>query len=319
MRRELGVAGVQMAPVPWDPAATQTKMEERVSQVVAAFPWVDLILFPELAPSAVAPFAGGAGHDYQERVAETIPGPTTRRFAALAARYRRWLVPGSLYEREGNRIYNTAVVLSPDGDVVARYRKLFPWRPYEHTVPGDSLCTFDIPGAGRLGLCICYDMWFPEVCRGLALGGAEVILHPSLTPTVDRPQEQVLARASAIANQAYVVDVNALAPAGGGQSIFVDPNGRDLQTAGQWESVLTEVLDLDLVASVRRTGTLGLNPVLKQLRDQMALARRILTNVDTSWMEQLGPLTVRRSVLTSGSAAATGPQGGNAHEGDPMA
>ncbi len=319
MRRELGVAAVQMAPVPWDPAATQTKMEERVAQVAATFPWVDLILFPELALSAVAPFAAGSERGYQERVAEPIPGPTTQRFADLAARYRRWLVPGSLYERDGNRIYNTSVVLSPEGNLVARYRKLFPWRPYEHTEPGDHLCTFDIPGAGRLGLCICYDLWFPEVCRGLALSGAEVILHPSLTHTVDRPQEQILARASAIANQAYVVDVNALAPVGGGLSIFVDPNGRDLQTAGQWETVLTEVLDLDLVASVRRTGTLGLSPMLKQLRDQMALVRRILTNVDTTWMEQLGPLAVRRSVVIPGRAADTGPQGGSAHEGDLMA
>lgn len=319
MRRELGIAGIQMAPVPWDPAATLERMAERVAQVAATFPWVDLILFPELAPSAVAPFAAGSERGYQERVAEPIPGPTSQRFADLAARYRLWLVPGSLYERDGDRIYNTSVVLSPEGNLVARYRKLFPWRPYEHTEPGDRLCTFDIPGAGRLGLCICYDLWFPEVCRGLALSGAEVILHPSLTHTVDRPQEQVVARASAIANQAYLIDVNALAPAGGGLSIFVGPNGRDLQTAGQWECVLTEVLDLDLVASVRCTGTLGLNHVLKQLRDQMDLARRITTDVDTSWMEQLGPLAVRRSVLTPGRAAVAGPQGGSAHEGDPVA
>jgi formamidase len=143
-------------------------------------------------------------------------------------------------------------------------------------------------------------MWFPEVCRGLALGGAEVLLHPSLTYTVDRVQEQLLARANAIFNQAYFIDVNGLTPAGGGLSIFVDPNGRDLQAAGQQESVITEVLDLDLVASVRRTGTLGLSPVLKQLRDQAALARSILEGIDTSWMEHLGPLVMRRSALEDG-------------------
>lgn len=294
MRRELGVAGIQMAPVAWDPAASQAKMAQRVEQVTDTFPWVDLILFPELMPTALAPFAPGAPSDFEAQAAEPIPGPTTQRFAALAARYHRWLVPGSLFEREGNDVYNTAVVFSPQGEMVARYRKLFPWRPYEQTTPGDHLCLFDVPGKGRIGLCICYDLWFPEVSRGLALRGAEVILHPSLTTTVDRPQEQILARATAIFNQAYFIDVNGLAPVGGGLSIFVDPNGRDLQTAGEHESIITEVLDLDLVATVRQSGTLGLSCLLKQFRDQAPLTKRLVAEADTAWMEGLGPLAMRR-------------------------
>ncbi len=295
MRRELGIAGIQMAPVAWDPVATQAKMALRIGQVTDTFPWVDLILFPELMPTGLAPFAPGAPSDFEAQAAETIPGPTTQRFAALAERYHRWLAPGSLFEREGSHVYNTAVVFSPHGEMVARYRKLFPWRPYEQTTPGDSLCTFDVPEKGRIGLTICYDLWFPEVSRGLALRGAEVILHPSMTSTVDRPQEQTLARATAIFNQAYFIDVNGLAPAGGGLSIFVDPNGRDLQTAGEHESIITEVLDLDLVASVRQIGTLGLNCLLKQYRDQETLARRLTAEADTAWLERLGPLSLGKA------------------------
>jgi formamidase len=295
MTRELGIAGIQMAPVAWDPVATQEKMAQRIEQVRDTFPWVDLILFPELMPSAVAPFAPGTPSDFESQVAEPIPGPTSKRFAALAARYRCWLVPGSLLEREGTNVYNTAVVFSPQGEMVARYRKLFPWRPYEQTVPGDCLCVFDVQGVAQMGLCICYDLWFPEVSRGLALRGAEVILHPSLTSTVDRPQEQILARATAIFNQAYLIDVNGLTPVGGGRSIFVDPNGRDLQTAGERESIITELLDLNLVTSVRHTGTLGLNCVLKQVRDQAPLIERLTAKTDMAWMESLGPLTMHRS------------------------
>jgi formamidase len=69
----------------------------------------------------------------------------------------RWLLPGTLYVRsaEGD-IYNTTVLLSPDGDVPASYRKMFPWRPYEVCRPGDRFVV-DIPERGRIGLSICYD------------------------------------------------------------------------------------------------------------------------------------------------------------------
>ncbi len=294
MGRVLGIAGVQMAPVPWDPAATERKMNEYIRMVTATFPSIDLILFPELAVNAVAPWAMEGTPTLPGTLAEPVPGPTTERLAEFAQRYHCWLVPGSMYERAGDQIYNTTPVFSPQGEMVTRYRKLFPWRPWETTTPGDRLGLFDIPQIGRIGICICYDLWFPEVCRGLALSGAEVILHPSLTSTVDRPAEQVLARANAIFNQAYFIDVNMLVPANGGMSIFVDPNGRDLQVAGEHECVLTEWLDLDLVTSVRRNGTLGLNALLKQWRDQQGLARVIGTQVDTAWLQELGPLTLRR-------------------------
>jgi formamidase len=112
---------------------------------------------------------------------------------------------------------------------------------------------------------ICYDGWFPEVARSLALRGAEMLLHPTLTSTPDREEELVLARANAIANQCYVLNVNASLDVGGGRSVAVDPEGRVLFEGGAGEEYLTEVLDLDRVRTVRARGTRGLNRLLWQL------------------------------------------------------
>lgn len=199
---------------------------------------------------------------------QPIPGPHTDRLCAIAARTGLWLVPGSLYERSGNSVYNTALALSPEGEIVARYRKMFPWYSYEAKASaGTEFCVFDIPSVGRSGPSICYDMWFPETVRALTWMGAEVILQPTLTTTSDRSLELVISQASAITNQCYFIDVNGVDPWGGGSSVLVDPDGRVLQTAGTGQAVLTELLDLDRVKRVREFGNLGLTQTLKQLRD----------------------------------------------------
>ncbi len=259
MSRLLGVGGVQLRVVPFDPEATWDRAARLVGQLTGTWRWIDLVLLPELSLHAVASFAAGTPRDWMERVAEPVPGPTTERLAALAKRRGVWLVPGSLYEREGDTVYNTAVVLGPDGELVASYRKLFPWTPHERVEPGREPCVLELPGTGTLGLCICYDIWFPEVARSLAMRGAEAILHPSLTTTWDRHLELVLARAAAIANQAYLLDVNGPGEVGGGRSVFVGPDGDVLHQAGAGEEVFARQIDLDQVQRTRSTGTLGLN------------------------------------------------------------
>ncbi|MFD0474100.1 carbon-nitrogen hydrolase family protein [Nonomuraea thailandensis] len=164
-------------------------------------------------------------------------------------------------------LYNTALILSPEGRLAASYRKVFPWRPYEPYRPGDRFVVADLPGFGRVGLAICYDAWFPEVARHLAWMGAEVIVNPVMTTTADREQELVLARANAIVNQVFVVGVNTAAPTGTGRSLVVDPEGRVRVTAGEAATVLTDVPDLDDVTRVRRHGTAGLNRVWSQFTD----------------------------------------------------
>lgn len=259
MTRVVGIAGIQLRPMPYDIEATWAKAERLIRQVKSAWPWVDLALLPELSLHAVAPFTSAPAADWMSDAAEQIPGPTTERAQQLARDLSIWLVPGSIYERAGDAVYNTAVVIDLAGELVGRYRKIFPWEPYERTDAGHEICVFSIPGVGAFGLCICYDMWFPEVCRELFWKGAEVILHPSLTSTWDRGLELVLAQANAVFNQVYFLDVNGANEVGGGRSIFVDPEGTVLYQAEAGEEVFARQIDLAVVDRVRSDGTLGLN------------------------------------------------------------
>ena len=268
MSRLFGIAGVQMSVVPWDVAATVQKMEEAVAQIEKNFPWVQMIVFHELAASGVAQFVDVPSQKQWSKIAEAIPGPLSSRFRELARKTKKWIVPGSMYESDGSAVYNTSLAISREGEIVAKYRKMFPWLPYEtETTPGNEFCVFDVPEVGRFGLCICYDAWFPEVIRSLAWMGAEVILHPTLTSTSDRAAELILNQANAIFNQCYIIDINGLGPWGGGRSMFVDPEGRILQQAGVHDMIMTELIDLDQVQKTREFGTLGLCQTWKQLRD----------------------------------------------------
>jgi formamidase len=262
--RLLSIAALQISPKVGDPEATLEDFEHRVKTLRETFNDLQLIVAPELHLAAV-----GGMFDEQPGAADglavDVPGPLTDRLARLAQATNLWLVPGSLYERaEGGGVHNTAVAISPEGALVSAYRKCFPWQPYEESVPGTRLVTFDVPDVGRVGLAICHDGAFPEVFRQLAWMGAEVVLQPTLTTTSDRDAELVLARANAIANQLYVVNLNAAGPTALGRSAVIDPEGLVRVQAGASEEVLTDVLDLDVVTRVRTFGSFGLNRLLDQ-------------------------------------------------------
>ena len=267
MSRIIGIAAAQVAPVPNDPEATFAKFAREVRTLAGLSPALDLFVFPEYYLTGMGSFGQPLPPGYLEGIAEEIPGPLTERLCKLAQQTGKWLIPGSIVERDGDNLHNTALAISPDGEVVARYRKMFPWMPYETSVPGTEHVVFDIPGVGRFGLAICYDGWVPEIMRTLAWMGAEVILQPTYTRTSDRAQELVLARANAITNQVYVVNPNIGALFGTGRSIITDPEGRVLAEGGTGEEFLTVFLDLDLVSATREHGTAGLNALWKQLRD----------------------------------------------------
>ncbi len=266
MSRALPIAVVQA--MPRSLASSVDAFASDVADLLAAFPQTHLAIYPEL-------HLHGADEDPRtknarlEESAEPLDGPRCRALGELAGDLGVWLVPGSVCERGSDGLlYNTAVVFSPDGELVASYRKIFPWRPYEPYQPGDRFVVFDMPGHGRLGLSICYDAWFPEVTRHLAWLGAEVVLNLVKTTTADRAQELVLARANAIVNQVFVVSVNCAGPVGMGQSLVVDPEGA-VRVAASSENpvVLTDVLDLDHVVRTRTYGTAGLNRMWDQFDD----------------------------------------------------
>ena len=261
--RSLFVAGLQTAGVPGDLAATFDEFERNVRSLDATFEGLQLVVAPELHLMALRPLLedDAAPHD----LAVDIPGELTERLGALARETELWLVPGSVYERAGEAVANTAVVLSPAGQLVASYRKCFPWQPYETTQPGTQTVCFDIDGVGRFGLAICHDGAFPEIFRSLAWQGAEAIFQVTLTGTSDRDAETVVARANAIVNQVAIVNVNAAAPVGNGRSLVVDPEGAVRYEAGVGEEVVTAVLDLDQVQRVRERGSFGINRLWEEM------------------------------------------------------
>jgi len=276
------IAGVQMQ-VP----AYHSNLEavlHRIDVVAGRFPWVDMMMFSELAL---------CGPVHNQPV--VLPGPEEAMLRAAAAKHKVWLVPGSIFERNGDgRLYNTCPIIDPQGDVVARYRKMFPFAPYEQGVAaGTEFCVFDVPDVGRFGVSICYDIWFPETTRTLTAMGAEVLLHPVLTGTIDRDVELSIARATAAQFQTYVFDVNGLGAGGVGRSCVIDPAGTVLYQGGAGDEIIPLEIDLDRVRSQRDRGINNLGQPLKSFRDR-AVDFQVYDRSSglDAYLDTLGPLAM---------------------------
>ena len=253
MSRLLGIGVCQMKTYAGKIQTNLDTLAEHVRTIKFYSPWVKLICAPEL----IIP-----GMSLMEETAQTIPGQITEFCADLARQYRVYLVPGSIYEKAGGKIFNTAPVFNPQGELVTSYRKMYPWRPHEKTDSGNQTVTFEIEGVGTVGLCICYDLWYPELIRDLIWKGAEIILVPTLTGTQDRWQELILSQAAAVVNQCYIISVNGLMKGGNGRSLIVGPEGQIMQNAGQLPENMIAMLDLERVSQVRQYGTCGVSRVL---------------------------------------------------------
>jgi len=273
------IAGMQIAIAAGDDNVPA--MRTALDVLMHRFPWVQMVVFSELAAFGPSP-----GH------AQPPGGPVEIAFCEMARTHCLWLIPGSYFEQHPRAIYNTALAIDPTGAVVARYHKMFPFRPYEAGIAaGAEFCVFDVPSVGRFGLSICYDMWFPETIRTLAALGAEVILHPTMTDTIDRDVELSIARTMAAVNQCYFFDINGVEGGGVGRSIVVDPVGHVLHQAASGTEVIPIEIDLEQVRRSRRTGIRGLGQPLKSFRDrQVDFPVYDRARFDTSYLDALGPL-----------------------------
>jgi len=197
--------------------------------------------------------------------AESIPGPTTERFQALAAELGMVMVL-PMYEKEQEGVlYNTAAVVDADGTYLGKYRKhhipqvkgfweKFYFRPGNLGYP-----VFDT-AVGKVGVYICYDRHFPEGWRELGLGGAQIVFNPSATSRgLSAYLWQLEQPASAVANEYFIGAINRVGsePLGDndfyGQSYFVDPEGKFVGEVGDtYESdLIVRDIDLSLLRTVR--------------------------------------------------------------------
>jgi deaminated glutathione amidase len=209
-----------------------------------------------------------------EVIDDAQPGPILGATIDMAREHRMWIVGGGIAEllpeqagQEITRTYNTCVVVSPDGELAATYRKIHLFdvdipgkaqlRESDSTEAGREIVSVDTPLA-RLGLTICYDLRFPELYRKLALDdGADILLVPAaFTAHTGAAHWHTLLRARAIENQSYVV-----APAqvgrhnekrhSYGHSLIIDPWGEVLDDLAEGTGLAMAELDKDQLAEVR--------------------------------------------------------------------
>ena len=260
----LNVTLVQMAA-----GAEKGKNVERACGMVAeaARGGADFVLLPEV-------FSFVADASLWRDAAETLPGPTSEKLAAIAREHQIHILGGSILEKRAgeNKCSNTSFLIAPTGDVIACYRKMHlfvvtlpdgvVFNEVEHTTPGDDVVAVGTE-IGKLGLTICYDLRFPELYRALTLGGAEIITVPSaFTAFTGQAHWKVLLRARAIENQVFILAPNQVGTSVTGirfhgHSLVVDPWGTVLAEGSEDEELVTVEIDTARVAEVRtRLGAL---------------------------------------------------------------
>jgi predicted amidohydrolase len=202
-----------------------------------------------------------------ERV-DDLDGPIMTSLRLIAQRLKVWVIAGGMPERSDDsaRPFNTSLLVTPTGDVAARYRKIHLFdvvtpdgKKYcesEATRPGDAPCVVDVGGV-TLGMTICYDVRFPELYRALAAKGARVVTVPAaFTVPTGKDHWHVLMRARAIENQIFVVAAgqHGSHPKGRqtyGKSLVVDPWGDVVAQCGEGEGFALARLDFEYQDRVR--------------------------------------------------------------------
>ncbi|MYV54163.1 carbon-nitrogen hydrolase family protein [Streptomyces sp. SID3212] len=226
----------------------------------AAAAGAGLLVCPEMF------LTGYAIGDDVGRLAEPADGPGARAVAAIAARHGIAVVYG-YPERDGDRVFNAAQVVGPDGARIANYRKTHLFGPFEraHFSPGDRPVVQAELGGLRLGLLICYDVEFPENVRAHALAGTDLLLVPTAQMHPFEFVAESVVPVRAFENQMYVAYVNRAGQEGEfefvGLSCLAGPDGATRARAGRGEELLLGEVDPALLSASRKA-----NPYLLDRR-----------------------------------------------------
>lgn len=251
-------AAVQMRAAD-DKAANLAEAERWVRQ--AARQGARLVVLPEV-------FIWRGDKKLERNVAEPIPGPTSRTLATLARELNIFLLGGSVLEEipASPKAYNTSLLFDPLGSLLASYRKIHLFdvdlangvslRESATRAPGADVVVAQTE-LGTMGLSVCYDLRFPELYRGLAHQGAQLIFVPSaFTAFTGQAHWQTLLCARAIENQCYVIAADQFGKSANsfechGHSMIVDPWGTILAELADGAGVVSAEIDLDRLAQVR--------------------------------------------------------------------
>lgn len=199
----------------------------------------ELVLLPELWGAGFFTF------DNYARDSEPAEGETYVELSPWAERLGCYLLAGSIVERDGERLYNTALLVDPRGRLIAKYRKmhLFGYQSEEAKIlsPGDSVCVVGTEH-GVWGITTCYDLRFPELYRVMVERGAQVFLVVSAWPLSRLNHWLLFNQTRALENQTYLVSCNCAGTLAGtafaGHSMVVDPQGVAIARGGEGEAVV---------------------------------------------------------------------------------
>jgi predicted amidohydrolase len=217
-------------------AANKTDNLKRIEKAVvkAKRQSADIVIFPELS------LTGYVVRDQIYELAETVPGPSTKILEGIAKRTKMHIVFGmpELTDKTQATIYNTAVLVGPNG-LLGKYRKMYlpthsVFEEKRYFRPGYEAAVFDTE-LGKIGLIICYDIFFPEVARLTRLKGAQLIVCISASPAIRRAYFETLTTARALENTAFLAFVNLVGIEDGlqfwGGSRLIGPQGRIIAKA----------------------------------------------------------------------------------------
>lgn len=219
------IAAVQMSIEPLKPERNIQKAFQLLENVFKQEP--DFICFPEI-------FITGPLRDAVSRFAQPIPGEYTHIFSRLALEHSVYVVAGSIIEEEAGKYYNTSVLISPEGDIIGKYRKIFLWHPEKSYIErGRELPTFKTK-FGTVGIEICWDLAFPEVTRELALKGADIVFCPSFWSEGDNPAYKEMG----FSTESVFIDSCVSARAIENELVFVFVNGCGTWRLGEYSDTL---------------------------------------------------------------------------------